>query len=41
MNEKTLNSLLRIANEGPPISEVPVTEAVKLWATKKNLELSC
>ena len=41
MNEKTLDSLLRIAIEGPPISEFPVTEAVKLWATKKNRRLSC
>ena len=30
------NSLLRIAIEGPPVGEFPVTEAVKLWATKKN-----
>ena len=36
MNEKTLDSLLQIAIEGPPISEFPVSEAVKLWATKKN-----
>jgi hypothetical protein len=36
MNEKTLDSLLRIAIEGPPISEFPVTETVKLWATKST-----
>ena len=41
MNEKTLDSLLRIAIEGPPITEFPVTEAVKLWAAKKNRRLSC
>ena len=36
MNEKTLDSLLRIALEGPPTSEFPVSEAVKGWAAKKN-----
>lgn len=40
MNEKTLDCLLRIAIEGPPISEFPVTETVKLWATKKHRRLS-
>ena len=41
MNEKTLASLLRIAIEGPPISEFPVADVAKLWATKKNRRLSC
>ena len=40
MNEKTLDSLLRIAIEDPSIGEFPLTEAVKLWATKKNGGLS-
>ena len=41
MNENTLNSLLRIAIEGPPISNFPFTDAVQLWATKKNRRLLC
>ena len=41
MNEKTLDSLLRIATEGPPVKDFQVTEAVKLWASKKNRRLSC
>ena len=40
MNEKTLDLLLRIAIEGPGITEFPLTETVKLWATKKNQRLS-
>ena len=36
MNEKTLDALLRIAIEGPSISEFPVSDAVKLWAAKKK-----
>ena len=39
MNEKTLDSLLQIAFEGPPVSKFPVTEVVKLWAIKKNQQL--
>ena len=41
MLEKTLDSLLRIAIEGPPTSEFSATDTVKLWATKKNRRLSC
>ena len=37
MNEKTLDSLMQIAIEGPGIAEFPVTEAVKLWATINGL----
>ena len=40
MNEKTLDSLLRIAIEGPPTSEFPVSEVVKVWAAKKNRRLT-
>ena len=36
MQEKTLDSLLRIAIEGPPLQSFPVDEAVTLWASKKN-----
>ena len=41
MKENTLDSLLRIAIEGPPTSEFPVADAVKLWAAKKNRRLLC
>ena len=41
MNEMTLDSFLQIAIEGPAVIEFPVSEAVKLWATKKNRQLSC
>ena len=40
MNERTLDSLLRVAIEGPDVSNFPVVEAVKLWAKKKNRRLS-
>ena len=36
MNEKTLDSLLRIAIEGPPVCDFPVNEAIQLWAKKKK-----
>ena len=39
MNEKTLDSLLRIAIEGPDIDKFPITQAVQLWASKKNRRL--
>ena len=39
MNEKTLDSLLRIAIEGPPVEEFPVSTAVRLWANKKKRRL--
>ena len=39
MKEETLDSLLRIAIEGPPVQEFPVSEAVALWAKKKNRRL--
>lgn len=41
MNEKKLDALLRIVIEGPDLCDFPVTEVVKLWATKKNRRLSC
>ena len=41
MNEKTLDALLRIAIEGPSISEFPISDAVKLWAAKKKRRISC
>ena len=36
MSEKTLDSLLRIAIEGPDIDKFLTTQAVQLWASKKN-----
>ena len=36
MIEQTLDALLRIVIEGPPIEEFPYKEAVSLWASKKN-----
>ncbi len=36
MSEKTLDSLLRIAIEGPEVEHYPVHEAVSLWARQKN-----
>ena len=36
MNEKTLDSLLRIVLEGPDVDKFPVADAVELWASKKN-----
>ena len=40
MNEHTLDSLLRIATEGPPVKDFPVQKAVQLWAHKKNRRMS-
>ena len=39
MNERTLDSIIRIAVEGPPIKEFPFTEAVRLRAQKKKRRL--
>jgi hypothetical protein len=39
MQEQTLDSLLRIAIEGPPLNSFPVNEAVSLWASKKQRRL--
>ena len=39
MNEKTLDSIIRIVVEGPPISNYPFQEAVCLWAQRKNRRL--
>ena len=39
MQEQTLDSLLRIAIEGPPLNSFPVAEAVALWASKKQRRL--
>lgn len=36
MSEKTLDSLLRIVIEGPPLDDYPISDAVSLWAKKKN-----
>ena len=36
MNERTLDSLLRISVEGPDIDKFPVADAVELWASLKN-----
>ena len=36
MGESTLDFLLRIRTEGPPIGEYPFENAVKLWAQKKD-----
>jgi len=38
--ETTLDSLLRIAIEGPLPEDYPLSEAVELWARKKNRRLS-
>ena len=40
LQEKSLDSLLRIAIEGPPVEEFPIREAVDLWGKKKNRRLS-
>ena len=40
VNEHTLDSLLRIATEGPPVKDFPVKKAVQLWAQKKNRRIS-
>ena len=40
MCEKTLDSLLRIATQGPKVEDYPINEAVTLWAKKKNRRLS-
>lgn len=40
MNEHTLDSLLRIATEGPPVKDFPIQKAVQLWAQKKNRRIS-
>lgn len=39
MIEKTLDALLRIAIEGPNVGDFPFSEAVTLWASKKNRRL--
>ena len=39
MNEKTLDSLLRIALEGPDVDKFPVAEAVEVWASQKNRQI--
>ena len=39
MKEKTLDSLLRVAIEGPAVEDFPIREAVALWARKKNRKL--
>ena len=36
MKEKTLDSLLRVAIEGPAVKDFPYREAVAIWARKKN-----
>ena len=36
MTERTLDSLLRIALEGPKVDKFPVTDAVELWTTVKS-----
>ena len=38
--EKTLDSLLRFVTESPCIEEFPISDAVTLWAKKKNRRLS-
>ena len=35
MNEKMLDSLLRIMLEGSNVDKCPVADAVELWASKK------
>lgn len=40
MQEKTLDSLLRIAIEGPSVEQFPLKEAVTLWAKKKKRRLT-
>ena len=39
MQEQTLDSLLRIAIEGPPLNSFPVAKTVALWASKKQRRL--
>ena len=39
MNEQTLDLLLRIVIEGPPLQDFPVAEAVSLWAKQKYRQL--
>ena len=41
ISEKTLDSLLRIVIEGPPLKDYPIPDAVSLWAKKKNRRISC
>ena len=36
MNEHTLDSLLTLATEGPPVKDFPLQKVVQLWAQKKN-----
>ena len=36
MSENTLDCLMRISLEGPPLEKFPYERAVKLWASKKN-----
>ncbi len=38
-NEKTLDSLMHIANEGPLLMDFTVPETLKQWAKKKNRQL--
>ena len=40
MCEQTLDALLRIVTEGPCLEDYPISEAVNLWAKKKNRRLS-
>ena len=40
VNEKTLDALLRIVREGPSLEEYPISDAVTLWAKKKNRRIS-
>ena len=35
MNDNTLDLLLQIATEGPPVKEFPLQKAVQLWAQKR------
>ena len=39
MNEHTLNSLLRVTTEGPPVKAVPVQKAVQLWVQQRNCRI--
>lgn len=39
MKDKTLDSIIRIVIEGPPLHEFPFKEAVHLWAQRKNRRL--
>ena len=41
LQEKSLDSLLRISIEGPPVEEFPASEAVELWSRKKTGDYHC